>query len=145
MRSARGIQLLEMVVAVGLSGVFVVLLSGMLAQTLSLSTASQNQILAGAIADGLVERLQSGAWNYAASQTVPDFPLDVQTQSFGTFNLGDRWLQGTGNQFAGTVTVTLRAGSADPTIYDVRVEYPSNGGTKALLRTATYWPNGATF
>jgi hypothetical protein len=152
MRSARGIQLLEMVIAVGLSGIFVVLLTGMLSQTLSLSTSSQNQIIAGAIADQLAEQIQSG--NFVPPQqletpiTFPDqsglpngpCQLDVAREIYGVFNGGTRWQATTGNQFRGTLAFKkLNNGCT----YLITVTYPSSGGQKQLTRLASYWTYGA--
>ncbi len=58
-RSQQGLYLLEMVVAIGLSGIFVLLISGMLSENLSLVTASQNQLIAGSAAELLIENAKA--------------------------------------------------------------------------------------
>ncbi len=152
-----------MVIAVGLSGVFVVLLSGMLGQTLALSTASQNQIIAGSIADQVVEQLQhhgcimSDTLGMPLSNNLhinPDLQLDMVKNSFGTFTkdgLYDqsiRWTDGNGNYFRGDVTIQPFPASV-PTVdttFNVSVDFPSeNGGTKSVKRITTYFVNGAKF
>lgn len=156
MRSARGIQLVEMLVAVGLSGVFVVLLSGMLSQTLGLSSASQNQILAGATADQIVELIQhqNMSGNLAETSPNPTYQLDVNKDAYGiisngTLDLSKRWTDTQGNQFKGTVTVESTRTNIDNlpcTTYNVIVSYPAEtGGTKTVTRTTCVFDDGATF
>ncbi|RTL45154.1 MAG: hypothetical protein EKK48_03605 [Candidatus Melainabacteria bacterium] len=156
MRSARGIQLVEMLVAVGLSGIFVVLLSGMLSQTLRFATASENQILAGATADQIVELIQHQnlSGNLAETSPNPTYQLDVNRDAFGIFSNGSldlskRWTDTSGNQFKGTVTVQSTRTALDNlpcTIYNVVVAYPSEtGGTKSVTRTTCIFDDGATF
>jgi hypothetical protein len=70
--------LVEVVVAVGLSGIFVALITGMLSQNLALTTASQNQLIAGSAAELLIENakitpytvLSSFATNYPEPITL---------------------------------------------------------------------------
>lgn len=151
-RTQVGIQLVEMVIAVALSGVFVVLLTGMLAQTMSLSVASQNQIIAGAIADELVEQIQSGYLTSGVSVSFPEsattgrLQLDPANESYGTFLNGTfdpsrQWTVASGNQFKGNVQVTVTG--TNPRIFTVVVNYPVDGGTKTISRFACQWTNGA--
>lgn len=169
MRSAKGIQLVEMVVAVSLSGVFVVLLSGMLAQTLALSSASQNQIVASAIADQVVEQIQHhgylcGQGDVGMSSTVgpldsslqinPSLQLDLSTNSYGTYKQGGtfdqslRWTDTSGNWFRGNLLIEPfpERGTTSDTTYTVTVSFPSeNGSMKSIKRTTTFMPNGALY
>jgi len=55
MRKSNGVSLVEMAVAIGLSSMFILLLSSMLAQTLRISTATQNELIASSAAEILLE------------------------------------------------------------------------------------------
>jgi hypothetical protein len=57
MRNARGMQLVEMVVALGLSGVFIVLLSQMMSENMRLGTATATDQMATAALDSLEENM----------------------------------------------------------------------------------------
>jgi hypothetical protein len=54
-RAAGGQSLVEMAIAIGLSGFLVLMLSGMLSQTMLLSTTSQNELIAAQAAEELLE------------------------------------------------------------------------------------------
>lgn len=149
-RSNSGINLLEMVVAIALSGVFVVMLSGMLAQTLALSVASQNQIIAGAIADQLVEQIQCSYRTTSQDVVVnPDLQLDLAADLYGTYNGGARWTDANGNQFKGSVKISGGDSLFDNLpckIFDVTVTYHSdNGGLKTVTRKAFTFDSGTSF
>ena len=58
-RRQQGQALVEAVVAVGLSGFFVLVLSGMLSQTLVTSTTSQNELIAANAAELLLENART--------------------------------------------------------------------------------------
>ncbi|HEY9731284.1 MAG TPA: hypothetical protein V6C89_05195 [Drouetiella sp.] len=156
MRNQRGIQLVEMLVAVGLSGIFVVLLSGMLSQTLSLSTASQNQIVAGAIADQIIELIQHQnlSGNVAQTSPNPNYQLDVNKDAYGilsngAIDLSKRWTDTQGNQFQGNIVVESARDTLDSlpcTTYKVTVSFPSeSGGTRTVVRNSCIFDNGVSF
>lgn len=54
-----GQALVEMVIAIGLSGLFVLMLSAMLSQTLLLSSTSQNELIAAHAAEELLENART--------------------------------------------------------------------------------------
>jgi hypothetical protein len=54
-RTSTGIHLVEMVVAVGLSGIFIAVLSGMLSENLRIGTTTTNDLIANQILDELEE------------------------------------------------------------------------------------------
>jgi len=77
--------LLEMVVAVGLSGVFVCLLSGLLSQTLALSSASQNQLIAINSAEVLLENAKVTPFSVLQQQAgQPPIQLVVNLDQAGS-------------------------------------------------------------
>jgi type II secretory pathway pseudopilin PulG len=58
-RNENGQALVEMLIAIGLSGVLVLMLSGMLSQTLLVSTVSQNELIAAQAAEELLENART--------------------------------------------------------------------------------------
>ncbi len=59
MRKFSGMSLVESVVAIGLSGIFVVMLSGMLSQTIQLMRTSQDELIAVKAAELLIENAKT--------------------------------------------------------------------------------------
>ena len=92
MKRQSGTTLVEMVVAVGLSGIFVLLLSGMVSQTMLVSMSGQNQLIATNAAEVILENarvlsydeLQAAQVNAPLGQAIP---LIMNTTSTGQINL----------------------------------------------------------
>jgi hypothetical protein len=73
MKRKNGTTLVEMVVAVGLSGIFVLLLSGMVSQTMLVSMSGQNQLIATNAAEVVLENARVLGYNElqeAAQQNI---------------------------------------------------------------------------
>jgi type II secretory pathway pseudopilin PulG len=76
MRNARGMQLVEMVVALGLSGVFIVLLSQMMSENMRLGTATATDQMATAALDSLEENMLNMPYaQVAASPATEQIPV----------------------------------------------------------------------
>ena len=76
MRNASGMQLVEMVVALGLSGVFIVLLSQMMSENMRLGTATATDQMATAALDSLEENMLNMPYaQVAASPATEQFPI----------------------------------------------------------------------
>ena len=76
-RNASGQGLVEMAIAIGLSGFLVLMLSGMLSQTLLVSTTSQNELIAAQAAEELLENAR--VMTYSQITTLASAPLNYIT------------------------------------------------------------------
>lgn len=81
-RNARGMQLVEMVVALGLSGVFIVLLSQMMSENMRLGTATANDQMATAALDSLEENMLNMPYaQVAASPATEQIPVVFEDEA----------------------------------------------------------------
>lgn len=74
-RRVKGSSLVELIVAVGISGLLIACLSQSLAELYRLSYVSQNQILAPLLAEQVLERVRSTSFNALQSGV---FPIQVK-------------------------------------------------------------------
>jgi type II secretory pathway pseudopilin PulG len=126
LRTARGSYLLEMLVAIGISGFLAVIMSMSLASTMRTSTSTDNQVVAATLAQGVVEHLRNQSWS-----TWPPVPYSSQLPVYSNDGVpantyfptpllmdlsADTWSQGsTTNRFNGTVFLTLAQGPTNTT------------------------------
>lgn len=82
LRNARGMQLVEMVVALGLSGVFIVLLSQMMSENMRLGTATATDQMATAALDSLEENMLNMPYaQVKASPATEQIPVVFEDES----------------------------------------------------------------
>lgn len=150
-RKAGAFTLAEMVVAVGLSGFFVLTLAGLLGQTLGVTTNIQKQLYAVAIAELAIENARNTPFNvlqsYSSKGTqvlnlysensggsVPrllpiQFDLSKNDVVYGAvnpllggFNADNRWTPNTGNFFRGRLEETISNADAAMSLNSLRID-----------------------
>lgn len=88
MRNARGMQLVEMVVALGLSGVFIVLLSQMMSENMRLGTATATDQMATAALDSLEENMLNMPYGRVVAQPASEqIPIVFENPDDASFLL----------------------------------------------------------
>jgi hypothetical protein len=83
-REASGQALVEMAVAIGLSGFLVLMLSGMLSQTMLVSTASQNELIAAYAAEELLENARVMTYDEITNFIPLGQPISFVVNATGT-------------------------------------------------------------
>ena len=159
-RAATGMYLIELIVAIAMSGLLAVVLGTSLSANLSFSSGAQNQLIAADIAQELVDRfrdypgqiLPSTTWIPDGTYPVhvdsddgvivnPNFPaavspliFDVTNLTFQTLTLSSRFRSGTASTI-NVALVTLPNGSSPPT--DRSITITVQWQEKTALRTYT--------
>jgi len=80
-RNARGMQLVEMVVALGLSGVFIVLLSQMMSENMRLGTATATDQMATAAMDSLEENMLNMPYGQIENSSNQQIPVVIEDET----------------------------------------------------------------
>ncbi len=142
-----GISLVESVVSVGLSGIFIIMLSTMLAQTLQLMRANQDELTAISAAELLLENAKTTTYSdlkaLASSGTPFILQINKETTSSplrihpvqlnledvnkiygaidgnsGTLNQAKKWSISSGNYFDAEASETVSDSTAETTNLD---------------------------
>lgn len=151
LRFCFGFTLVEMVVAIGVSSIFILLLASLLSQTMTVSSNVQKQLYATAVAEAAIENAKNTPYSIladyvdAGSQTlnlysdnnvttvprVPPMQFDLLNSDtvFGTINpltgqVSDaaKWTLTTGNFFRGSVKETISDAKGVTAVDSVKVD-----------------------
>lgn len=157
-RTSSAQSLLEMVIAIAMSGFFIALLSGMLSQTLTFSNTSQDDLIAQAAADLLVENARNvpyPVWslgtatfvmNKLTASDVGENPRNFPVQLDFTDPTNSNWATVTNFLKNATVTETVADGQPVTGLssyqIDISVQYPVSSGKKSLNRTIYVFEDG---
>lgn len=156
MREQSGIFLAEMLVALLCSSILAAALIGNISETYRLSTSGQNQVLASAMAQEVIDNTRNTSYTTLASYIGTPYTLVVHKESASTvfpaiyprqlmMNMSDMvWTQqAQDNKFVPTVTETVTAGPLANTVrVTVDISWFENGQGRTYSMSTIISENG---
>jgi type II secretory pathway pseudopilin PulG len=161
-RARVGQSLLELVIAIALSGFLITMLSGMLAQTMSFSNTTQNDLIAEATVEELVDNARLLPYSALTIMPATDVPVNAisGTELYPSFrplpaqlsfvDTSTSWTQSTNFLKDSTATETISdasglTGIAGSYQITIALTYPAQTGKKTITRSVFAYPNGGQF